>query len=275
MTVFSGLLTAKHKQRMGSAIWEYLWLVSKQTGKDGAVLGGKTVQASVMAEELGVSEHTVRANLRMLVIGEYIEAVRTQLGYKVTITKAKKFRTADEQNGSSSDRQTNSKRTVRPPENVQSPKHLIDIQKDIQGGERSSAPSTRKPKGKDDPAFDEFWAEYPRKVSKHNARIRWDALMRDGVDPAMVIKGARNFAAHCKAESKEAAFIKWPEGWLNGRMYDDWQEAAEEESDGGYTDYRTYEHKDNYRHWPEWRDGIIGGVCEVCERKAREEADAA
>lgn len=70
-----------------------------------------------------------------------------------------------------------------------------------------------------DALFDEFWSAYPRKVSKKNARTRWDKLIHSGVDPQTIITGAFAYAA--SVADKAAEHIKHPDGWLNGERWAD------------------------------------------------------
>lgn len=70
--------------------------------------------------------------------------------------------------------------------------------------------------------FDEFWGAYPKKVSKAAARKIWKRLMKAKTDPGEIIDGARRYAAVKVGEDR--AFIKNPDGWLNGER---WLDNAE------------------------------------------------
>jgi DNA-binding MarR family transcriptional regulator len=96
--VYSGLLTAQHRERIGPAIWEFLWLISKVTKEIeedgetwGIVLGGKPVKLAEIAAELGGSERTVKRNIARLKDEGYIEAVRAPYGEIYKVRKSKKF----------------------------------------------------------------------------------------------------------------------------------------------------------------------------------------
>ena len=67
------------------------------------------------------------------------------------------------------------------------------------------------------PTFDDFWAVYPRKVGKIDARKAWDKAIRDGCDPQVIVDGARAYAAN----SHDKQFVKYPQGWLNGHRWED------------------------------------------------------
>jgi DNA-binding MarR family transcriptional regulator len=96
--VYSGLLTAQHRERIGPAIWEFLWLISKVTKEIeeegetwGIVLGGKPVKLAEIAAELGGSERTVKRNIARLKDEGYIETVRAPYGEIYKVRKSKKF----------------------------------------------------------------------------------------------------------------------------------------------------------------------------------------
>lgn len=96
--VYSGLLTAQHRERIGPAIWEFLWLISKVTKEIeeegetwGIVLGGKPVKLAEIAAELGESERNAKRNLARLKEEGYIDAIRAPYGEIYKVRKSKKF----------------------------------------------------------------------------------------------------------------------------------------------------------------------------------------
>jgi hypothetical protein len=76
----SNLLLA-HRRKMGSSIWEYLWLRAHVTTEDfagngksvGIVEGGRPVPTSRIAADLRRSREATLANLEKLEAGDYIE----------------------------------------------------------------------------------------------------------------------------------------------------------------------------------------------------------
>ena len=71
--VHIGLLSPEHKEHIGSALWEFLWMIARTTKEKqddgetwGIVLGGKPIKLTEIAEELGSSEHTVKKNIAKL-----------------------------------------------------------------------------------------------------------------------------------------------------------------------------------------------------------------
>lgn len=69
--------------------------------------------------------------------------------------------------------------------------------------------------------FAAFYAIYPRKIAKGNARKAFDAAVKRGAKTADLIAAAaahRDNWARCKTETR---FIPHPASWLNGERYDD------------------------------------------------------
>lgn len=94
ITISNGLLTSEHRKRMGSAVWEFMWLIDKTTRIDqkgaGYVLGGKPIKLSEIAKGLGSDEETISRNLIRLEEEEYISKTRTPYGIVIKVNKAKK-----------------------------------------------------------------------------------------------------------------------------------------------------------------------------------------
>lgn len=90
--VWSGLIEAKHVKAMGSAVWEYLWCLDRQTTPEGLVLGGKPVQLRDIGKVLGRHDNIVSGNLSKLASKDYITTKRMPYGLKIRVLKAKKYR---------------------------------------------------------------------------------------------------------------------------------------------------------------------------------------
>lgn len=90
----------------------------------------------------------------------------------------------------------------------------------IEGGVDSSAappgPVSRRAAPLDD-RFSEFWDRYPKKAGKAEALKAWAKLPPE--DRQKAIDAAALYAVACRG--KESAYIKFPQGWLNGRRFDD------------------------------------------------------
>jgi hypothetical protein len=82
---------------------------------------------------------------------------------------------------------------------------------------------TNDPCGSDsDPEFSQFWAVYPRKIGKGQARKAWRAARLGRKVPAdVIIATAERFRDATHLERTEQRFIPHPATWLNGERYDD------------------------------------------------------
>ena len=87
--VYCGLITPEHRERMDSAVWEYLWCLDHQTGEDGLVLGGKPIKISEI--NVGLDESQRRRNLKRLEANGYISLKRAPYGIIIRVLKQKKF----------------------------------------------------------------------------------------------------------------------------------------------------------------------------------------
>ena len=92
--VSEGLLTRTHVERIGPALWEFLWLISHETKMQGKVLNGAPITLSRIAEELGESAITARRNLNRLSKEGYVVRKRNAPGleYCYTIAHSKKWK---------------------------------------------------------------------------------------------------------------------------------------------------------------------------------------
>ncbi len=140
ITVSNGLLTSDHRERIGASIWEFLWLLDKITKVDdvgdGWILGGKPINLSDLAEQMGTAEMTVSRNLHRLEDQGYIKLIRTPYGLSIRVKKAKKrFNKNDVSNGkkrSNKDVDSPNINVESPNENVESNKTVsVDIKEDI------------------------------------------------------------------------------------------------------------------------------------------------
>jgi len=96
ITIWSGLLTSKHFQRIGNAIWLFLLFIDKTTKENagvGVVLGGKPVKHSDVAPiPFDISRPTYNKWLKKLEKHQYINLRRTSNGYVIKILKSKKWK---------------------------------------------------------------------------------------------------------------------------------------------------------------------------------------
>jgi len=91
--VWSGLLTPQHRKQMGIAIWVYEWCLRRTTReKDGFgfVLGGTRIKVERIAQELGVSERTVKSDLARLRKYGYLQIRHIPYGLIITVARSKR-----------------------------------------------------------------------------------------------------------------------------------------------------------------------------------------
>ncbi|GAB6990881.1 hypothetical protein [Paenibacillus pini] len=94
--VSSGLF--EHKERLGAAIWEFLWCIDSVTKEEvdesgerwGIVLGGAPVKHERIAKELMSSERTVQRNMALLKSQGYISTLRIPYGEIIKVRNNKK-----------------------------------------------------------------------------------------------------------------------------------------------------------------------------------------
>ncbi|MBM0064963.1 helix-turn-helix domain-containing protein [Alkalicoccobacillus gibsonii] len=96
--VYSGLLTPEHQERIGKAIWTYLWLLNRITDepehngeRSGRVYYGRPVSYSHIGDELGLSKSTVKRQCEALQSAEYISMDYTPRGNIFRVKRSKKW----------------------------------------------------------------------------------------------------------------------------------------------------------------------------------------
>jgi hypothetical protein len=70
-----------------------------------------------------------------------------------------------------------------------------------------------------DKDFDRFWAAYPRRIGKGQARKAWAKALKAGTDPETVIEAAGRFTA--LRGNEDPKFTPHPSTWLNGERWTD------------------------------------------------------
>ncbi|SFJ65916.1 winged helix-turn-helix domain-containing protein [Thermoflavimicrobium dichotomicum] len=96
MFVFNpALITKSHKKQIGPAIWELLWCISQMTQEVeqsgslvGIVCNGQPIRYAEIAEDLGISESTVKRNMKRLEQHNYIFMKRAPYGERIYINLA-------------------------------------------------------------------------------------------------------------------------------------------------------------------------------------------
>ncbi|KKB73276.1 MULTISPECIES: phage portal protein [Bacillus] len=97
-SIYSGLLTPGHFEKIGHAVWLFLWCISSTTReveRDGVtwgiVLGHKPLKAAELGLVFGVNERTVRRWLSLLEKNGYISVRRAPYGFILSVKHSKKF----------------------------------------------------------------------------------------------------------------------------------------------------------------------------------------
>lgn len=91
ITISNGLLEDGHHERMGAAIWLFMWFIDKVTKIDskgfGWVYGGKPININSISH---IPRRTVQRYLQTLKKEGYVDTIRTPYGIIVKVVKAKK-----------------------------------------------------------------------------------------------------------------------------------------------------------------------------------------
>lgn len=79
-----------------------------------------------------------------------------------------------------------------------------------------------------DAVFERFWKAYPKRAvnnPKKLARKTWDAWIKQGVDPRVMIAGVERYARFCEATGKiKTEYVKQAKSWL-GPDYEGWLQS--------------------------------------------------
>ena len=77
--------------------------------------------------------------------------------------------------------------------------------------------------------FETFWQYYPSRKPHENpkkpARLKFEAAVKRGIDPAAIVRGAENFAIYAAAHISSPKFIKTAEVWLNKECWNEHQQG--------------------------------------------------
>ena len=90
--IWNGIL--EHRERIGEALWEFLWCVDRVTLECdgvGIVLGGAPIKIERILADLEGDHETVRRHLKKLEAGNYISLLRTPYGQIIKVMNSKKF----------------------------------------------------------------------------------------------------------------------------------------------------------------------------------------
>jgi hypothetical protein len=75
--------------------------------------------------------------------------------------------------------------------------------------------------------FGAFWEAYPSRHPhphpEEPARKKFAALVKGGIDPGVIIRGAANYATYAEQHIADPRYIKQPATWLNQRVWEQYQ----------------------------------------------------
>lgn len=135
--VYSGLISPEHRESIGPALWEFLWLISKTTKEIveedetwGIVLGGRPIKRTEIVTDIGGSDSSVKRNISRLKKFGYIDTKRAPYGEIYRVRNSKKFTKKRKVKSDHSVPTEWSKMTQRVVENDLSNKDIKDIKKD-------------------------------------------------------------------------------------------------------------------------------------------------
>lgn len=89
------------------------------------------------------------------------------------------------------------------------------------GKEVKTSSSTASRPTVDDTEFARFWAAYPRKVGKGEARKAWAKVIKSGITVDQVLAGVESYKRDLARRRVEPNFIKHPGPWLNAERWTD------------------------------------------------------
>lgn len=68
--------------------------------------------------------------------------------------------------------------------------------------------------------FDDFWAAYPKRMGRMEAKVAWEVATFEA-SPDEIIDGAKRYATYCKQHEMEHKFISMPAKWLSSQRWTD------------------------------------------------------
>ena len=97
--VTSGLFDSAHFEKIGPALWLYLWLIDKTTSDEeidgvryGLVLYGQPISPSLVTASYGLPRRTYQNQIRQLADAGYVHLQRTGHGYIIRVINSWKWK---------------------------------------------------------------------------------------------------------------------------------------------------------------------------------------
>jgi hypothetical protein len=109
-----------------------------------------------------------------------------------------------------------------------------------------------------DESFDIWWQQYPKKVEKAAARKAYHRIVSKGeASSEELLSGVMKYAA--AQTGKDAKYIKYPQGWLNGARWTD-EDAPARMSDHGFGEDRSARARSSGTAAQSWTEIALGGL---------------
>jgi hypothetical protein len=109
--------------------------------------------------------------------------------------------------------------------------HTVDLHRPVA---RSARARVYAPNGSQDGAnreFEVFWHTYPSRRPHPNpmkpARLKFEAAVRNGTDPADIIRGAEIYRATIEGDGTDPRYIAQAGTWLNQERWNDYQDTPQ------------------------------------------------
>lgn len=118
--------------------------------------------------------------------------------------------------------------------------------------------------GADNPYFQAFWVEYPRRIARKPASKAFEKAVKNGASPQAIIDATKVFVAVLRRNGTERQFIPLPATWLNQERFNDEPEEMMLVRPSGVTDPAFT------KGTPEWDARIRAEEDEAIERAIRD-----
>lgn len=176
-----------------------------------------------LATHTGLSIQQTRTALEHLLSTHEITHEPTPQYSVITIVKYDEYQTPTQQS-------TNKQHTINTAPNTQltqdsthdqhryNNNNNINKETNKQGNNNYTSASRR---GAHDESFEEFWSEYPRKVSKPAALKAWNKLKPDEDLIEQIMSGLEKWRNSDDWARDNGQYIPYPATWLNGRRWED------------------------------------------------------
>ena len=175
-----------------------------------------------LAEEIGISERSVRTSINRLKSTHEVTQSSTSKFTVLTVNNYDKYQSSD----TVSDTQVTSKRHTSDTQ-VTTTKEI----KKVRSKESKNKPPISPTGDGLQERFEMFWEVYPKKVAKQAAVKAWQKLKPGDELTAIIVESVKQ-QTHSEQWSKDnGRFIPYPATWLNGERWKDEAEQTEVKTD--------------------------------------------